>query len=404
MNILISGTINRPDILKMFDLLKDQTLTFVEYPACFDERTPEVYAPYGTVFSWRDFRSADELLDKTQPDRVVLLFNSSFNQVALRLAAKRRAIPVIHLEHGFRLRADADSQKELDAVAKRQRSTQRFLNPKELLENNAFLTGTLLTLRGEERDNLLEYLELTYFEVPDTHSLRASAQIRKCDAYVTYSKEIFEYARELDNIGSDVPVHFTGIPQFDDFRAEVSYVIPKSVLLIDHQFVNGGYFGWNVEFRKSWAQMLVSCVEKSGRQLFIKTHPGDRSSVWKPYLDAKRVKTVTHEELVTQGFETVVGVLSTLMLPFAAQKHTTILGLEIHPHSGHFVSEPLAHWGILAPSFDWAQFEGSLTDPNPIHDQQVPRKSEFTRAFLCTLDGGAKKRLTDALLAPFDVS
>lgn len=403
MNLLISGTINRPDILKMFDLLKDQTLTFVEYPACFDERTPKVYAPYGTVFSWRDFKSADELLDKTQPDRVVLLFNSSFNQVALRLAAKRRAIPVIHLEHGFRIRADADSQKEIDAVAKRQRSTQRFLNPKELLKNNAFLTGTLLTLKGEERDQLLEYLELTYFEVPDTQSLRASAEMRRCDAYVTYSKEIFEYARELDNIGSDVPVHFTGIPQFDDFRAEVSNVIPKSVLLIDHQFVNGGYFGWNLEFRKSWAHKLVSCIEKSGRQLFIKTHPGDTSGVWKPYLHAQQVKTVTHEELVTQGFETVVGVLSTLMLPFAAQTHTTLLGLDIHPESGHFVSQPLANSGILAPCFDWTQFERSLTDLRPVHREQVQRKCEFTKAFLCTLDGGAKERLTDALLSPFDV-
>lgn len=400
MNILISGTINRPDILKMFDLLKDQELTFVEYAACLNENTAEVYAPYGPVFSWRDFKSADELLDKTRPERVVLLFNSSFNQVALRLAAKRRAIPVIHLEHGFRLRADADAQKELDAVAKKQRSTQRFLKPKELLENNAFLTGTLLTLRGEERDQLLEYLELTYFEVPDTHSLRASAQIRRCDAYVTYSREIFEYARELDDIGPDVPVHLIGIPQFDDFREQVTNVIPNSVLLVDHQYANQGYYGWNIEFRKAWADKLVKMVEDSGRRLFVKTHPGDRSGVWTPFIATNAVSLVDKDELISIGYEIILGILSTLLLPLASQVHTTVFTLEIHPAPTYLVSAPLVDSGVASPVFSWFELESHFRRHNKIADEQFLHKSSFTSRFLTSLDGLATRRLRQAILDP----
>ncbi len=401
MRVLVTGTINRPDILIMFQKMRDHALFFVEYASSLDANTANYYKDYGPVESWRDFPSADALLDEIRPDRVVLLFNTSFNQVALRLAAKRRAIPVVHLEHGFRLRADTAEQRRISDVLVGQRRVKRFTNPLELFRNNAFLLGSLMTLRGQERVALLEYLELTYFELPNIDNMRTTSTIRRCDAYLAYSPEIFRYHQEIDEIGPEVPVHFTGVPQFDPFRKTAQSIIPSSVLLIDHQYANAGHFGWNLSFREQWAKELLTRVEDVGRQLYVKTHPEDRSGVWDPYVAAKRVQMIDSGQVHKHGFEIITGALSTLLLPLAAQDHTTLLTLEIHPEPGHFASAPLVDAGIAEPCFSWAEFSHALITSDILFKRQFERKALFIPEFLFVLDGKSGDRVRRAILNPF---
>jgi len=402
MRILITGTINRPDILKMFDLLaNDHQLFFVEYEDVFDDGKTHQYFNYGQVKTWHESGSALRLLDECQPDRVVVLFNSSFNQVALILAARERGVPVIHVEHGFRLRADSKSQTQLDDVAMRQRPLSRLLQVRKVAKNNSFLFRSIAALGTEARSRLLTYLEATYLQGPSTHTLFETAEIRRCDAYISFSPEVFEYHRVMDRIENQ-PVHFVGIPQFDDFRVSSDRHGNDHVLLVDNQFVNGGFFGWHMEFRMEWAKRLLHEVEDAGLKLFVKTHPGDRSGVWADWAKESRLTLAASDDLSTQGFGTVIGSLSTLMLPFAVRTDTAIISLEIHPQSGHFPSEALVCAGIAHPVFDWEEFREALRNRDQILARQTKHKEPFLRQFLFALDGGAKKRLTGKILDPFD--
>src|SRR4051794_23100652 len=101
---LITGLLSRPDLLRLFDECRGHVeMAFIEYAFNWSVRTNEEhYRPYGEVRHWSDFENVDAVLDAFSPDLVVLLYNSSLNQILLKLAAQRRGIRTCHLEHGLR--------------------------------------------------------------------------------------------------------------------------------------------------------------------------------------------------------------------------------------------------------------------------------------------------------------
>lgn len=401
-SLVVSGAIGRADILEIVaPLAAHYRLRFVEYP-WFWERPLDraVYSPLGTVVTWSEAVSAQRFLERERPSAVVLFYNTAYNQVALRIAARERGIPVIHLEHGFRLRAGVSQAARLmDREARERWRVRRVAKRLESARNYAFLARSLADGGRRERTELASYLQHTFVRGVDSASLRSTTEIRRCDVYVSFSPECFEYHREMDAIPAGHSVEYVGFPQFDAYLDKSSQTESDLVLLVDHQFHNSGMFGWTAEFRRSWAERLARLVKAAGRSLVVKTHPGDQSGVWEPFVRNGEVRLLSHGELpaLTDRIGLVLGTFSTLQVPLAAMRHVALLALEIHPETGAFPSKVFVDAGVAEPIFTWDELERALRDVDGVRARQQPHKSAYTRQFVHALDGHAAERLVAAV-------
>src|SRR5437763_1572862 len=150
-------------------------------------------------------------MDQLRPDRVILLFVTSLNQVALRVAARQRGIETVHLEHGYRVPLGGTEAEELldEGYARGLRT-----EPARALRTHLFFLGTLLRARSFA---LLRYGVEVLGRGVSIQLLREWADLRRTDRYVSFSKECFDYHEEVDQL-RDTPessCDFVGVPQFE---------------------------------------------------------------------------------------------------------------------------------------------------------------------------------------------
>jgi len=397
--VLVTGTISRADIAEMFrPLAAGCDLTFVEYEREWGEGVDAaVYRGLGELTTWEAHRSANELLDSVRPSRIVLLFTSSLNQVALRAAARARGIETVHVEHGYRLPAsDVPSVRPTPTAAGEPRLSG--------WRTHSFFLRSSFERSPTVVQQLLAYAAAVARSGVTPTVLRRFADLRRPDRYVSYSQECFDYHRDIDVIppAVDAMTVFTGVPQFDDFEVWASVKPAREAVLIDHQFHNVGWFGWNLDFRREWVQQLGRAVADAGiEQLYVKLHPGDRSNAWDSII-GERIRVVDRDELpeLARRVSFVLGSFSTMQMPFVAQPHIATISLEIHPESGRFPSRRFVEAGVSEPVRSFDGLRGLLVRTDALRAQQDPAKSAFTERFLERLDGRAGSRITEAILSP----
>jgi hypothetical protein len=407
--VLVVGTINRPDILSMFDKARGQVeLHFLEYFHHWGfPLEPSRYAPYGKVHCWHELKSAESFLRELRPERIFFMYVSSLNQIALRLAARKLGIPTYHLEHGFRRpfgdKLDADGM----LLDRRRRFTWKKLRYETPVAagNHAFFLRSLVNLSGAERRRLLELGWVLYVTGATPELMASYADLRRTDHYVAFSPATFAYHAESDRVASaEVPpkVHYVGVPYFDELDSvDTGTVDPRNVILVDHQFHNGNLFGWTLDFRKRWVAEIARLIHEHDLRLYVKEHPGDVSRSWEPHLAPNRIELVGKDGLAALMPSTrlVLGTFSTMQMPLAAMPHTAVVSLEIHPQDGYFSSRVLVEAGAahVVRSFD--ELSAVLRAPQPILEAQARRKSEYVERFVHRRDGRAGERLRDILTA-----
>lgn len=403
--LLVVGAINRPDILAMFrDVAPHADLTFLEYYFHWGHASkPEHYAPYGRLVHWHEYRDADAVIDDVRPDEVVLFYVSSLNQVALKLAAQARGIRTRHLEHGHRLRYEDSLQGHVSRRELAQRFDRAKLRREHTItaRNHAFFLRSVVTAARPIRRDLAAFGASVYLRGSSPDLLRRYGWLRQPDEYLAFSPETFEYHRVQDAVEDGArPVRHLGIPYFDRLCGLAPRVEERNVLLIDHQFHNGGLFGWNVPFRRRWADELLRTLQGAGRRLFVKLHPGDRSAVWEPHVAAGSVERVDDASLpdVVARTRVVLGTFSTMQLPLAGLAHTVVLTLEIHPESGHFPSRRFVESGVARAVRSFSELGDALASSTELHAEQSVHKASFVAQYLHRMDGRAGERLREALL------
>jgi hypothetical protein len=391
--LLICGALSRPDILGILARSVGRfEMVFIEY--AYNEGTgidKTVYEPFGEVLTWEQFRSADALLDQVRPDRVVLFYTTSLNQVALRQAALDRDINVLHLEHGIPL--PVVSRMSATASVPRLRNSD--------WRTHAFFLRSLPRRRPRVQRLLIKYAVAVQRHGPTSEILQRFATIRRADRYVSFSRECIAYHVDMDRI-ADPPqvVSITGAPQFDDFRlADPPSRLRPAALLIDHQLHNAGWCGWTLAYRDPWVRGIASAVKAAGYELYVKTHPGDRSNAWDSFAAAGEVKLVSRSDVADLANEVpfVLGTFSTLQSALAAMPQVAHVTLEIHPDSRWFPSRRLVEMGIAEPVTDFGGLEMALRRYDELQLRQAPHKPEFIKQFLYALDGQAGQRVSDAL-------
>ena len=387
---------NRPDVVAMFRGV-DARMTFLEYEDNWGVRLdPSTYDPFGDVTTWEQHRSVDGLLDRLQPDRLVMISVNSREQVALRVAAREGGLEVVHVEHGYRLPLQTRLAPEVESGSKRYRSPG--------VRRHAFFARSLAHRRRGDRAKLVRY---AYGTVRDrSHRLLlSSADLRRADRYVSYAPECFAFHREADRVPATVAERtvFTGVPQFDCFRDLAGDPDPDAVLLVDTQIHNAGIRGWDAAFRKPWVDELFQVVcMRAGKTLYVKEHPGDTTDAWRPYVGRGVVRLHSLEEVAERSRTTPValGIMSTLQMPVAAQPRTAMISLEIHPGHGPRLSQRFVEAGVCEPVDSFEELSAALARSDELRARQAPQKQSFTAQFLHRLDGRAAERLAEALVKP----
>jgi hypothetical protein len=405
--ILVTGTIDRPDILSMFrDVTDSVSLTFVEYYFNWGIKCrPEHFKAYGPLRFWDEFRHANDLLDQLRPDRIVFFYISSLNQVALKLAAQARGIPTLHLEHGARqsYSVSADHYPLNDGVEKRLTLLKLRRERGHILGNHAFFLRSLVQIRPPDRRDLFRYALRSYTRGLTIETRRQFGRMRQPDRYIAFSPAIFEFHRVQDAMSSEdlQRVTYIGLPQFDLFcNLPVAPIDPRNVILIDHQNHGGHRYGWTLDFRREWVRKIHETISELGLRLLVKEHPGDLSNSWAPYVDRGNVEIIDNARLRESLPSTrlILGGFSTMQLPLIALPHTVLITLEIHPERAVPSSKQFIDAGVAAAVTDFQQLRANLLDVERLATEQRKHKPAFIQQFLHKMDGHAGARLRDILI------
>jgi hypothetical protein len=399
--LLVAATINRADLLALFDgVAASSRVAFIEYDDHWGTALDRsLYAPYGDVSTWREHSNADQLLDRVDPDRVVMLAISSREQVALRVAARERGIEVIHLEHGYRLPVETR-----EALGMHRLGTARRIQPG--VGRHAFFARSLLSPGHRPRRRLAAYAVATARGLSNERA-GAFGDVRRPDRYVSFSPECFAFHRQIDRVPEALAARteYVGVPSFDCFVDEPDELDHEAVALIDHQLHNAGIAGWNEDFHRAWAASLFETVcGRAGKTLYVKEHPGDRTGSWAPFAGrgVELIGSIGELAVKLRSVPTVLAGVTTLQIPAAALRHIALITLEIHPRRGVDLSNRFIAAGVAEPVRSFNELFVALGSVDRLRERQAQRKAAFIEQFLHRLDGRSHERLGAALLGGLD--
>jgi len=98
MKILVNWDYERADLMKQFDILKQD----IEFVFIYKNSEPQggkefLYGQH--VLYWNNFNSPYQLLSEAKPDKIIFHDIESFLQVSLNIATQNTGIQTLVLEH-----------------------------------------------------------------------------------------------------------------------------------------------------------------------------------------------------------------------------------------------------------------------------------------------------------------
>ena len=404
--ILLVGDYNRDDFLYVAKFLhKEIDFYFIEHisqnyvtnSGCFR---------YGNVLFWKDFCDAYELLDQIRPDKVVFYFIESYCHVALNVACGVKSVPTFHLEHGVRyplvhyemiLQSKPPIKRPAGFYGTRLRE---FF---DRYKSRRFFRHTQKNSPDSERAFLRQY-----FGVRSRHSIhetykKLKSKYRLADTYISFSPEIFNFHKELEDLPDDYPVKHIGIPMFDKFFAWRHLLDSgENILLIDQPLWELGLFGWTKTYRAFFLENLQQIALSMNKKLHIKPHPLNDLSLYEPIKKAGDVQIMEAEdwESVVPDINTVLGISSTLLMPFLGMDHVCCFTMEMQPAQVEFQgSQFYVKSGVCDPVISFDELRQKMNKRRTWHQKQQASKEHFIHKWMYRFDGNCSKRLKEILLA-----
>lgn len=344
---------------------------------------------------WNEFKTAQEILDEIKPDRVVFMGLAGLRAIALNMAARRRSIPTLILQHGYF------------------RSLEEYLARSTPAPNAAVETKT--TIRSSSAWNAVRFMLRSNIAEDPTDSLRAIAMLvmsrrtdhyrsrlrfrfrgRMPDRYITYSDATSEIHRQLDAASgsSIIPI---GIPEFDPlFRllASSNECSKKGVLLIDSPNADNRYgvTDTSIEKKARFLGDLAMRLERRGYELIVKLHPETYEATWLP--SARNIRYVKDHELgsLIQEADACLGFDSTLVIPAIIARPTMLF--ELRESSLTTAAREL---GVATVVRGLECSDEQLSVLLDAKERLAEQLSRFTQRFAHSADGNATKRLANAL-------
>lgn len=403
--IILVGDYSREDRLHVAKLLKDKAdfyfIEFLNKKEVFSWKHRE----YGREIFWKDFSDAYDLLERIGPSRIVFYFLEAYNHVALNVAARTKGIPTYHLEHGVRFFVEGavfnyDTPKPL--LKRLLSDPVRFIsNGIDRFKNKRFYDNTLQKSDGEARACLEEF-----YKIRSTHGIldtfkKVRNTLRWPDEYISFSPLIFEFHKASENLPEDYPVHFIGIPAFDQFAQWKNLQeVGNAVLFIDQPMYEQKLMGWTSAYKKEFLSRLSTIVNDLGRKLIIKPHPWNDKSVYDAILSNSDVVIVENDwSNVVDKIDTVIGFSSTLLVPFIAMQQLCCFTMEMHPQKG---TKPFSYFflgsGACHAVQSFEELNENLAERKTWHEKQKLAKENFVDEYMFRFDGKSSERLIGILL------
>jgi hypothetical protein len=347
---------------------------------------------------WNEFSTAQQILDRIKPDRLVFMGLSGLRTIALNMAARRRRIPTFILQHGYFRSLDdylslfASQSKTVAEVKTTTHASSAWQAVRFMLRSN---------ITEEPIDSLRAVAMLLALRRTDYYRshLRFRFRGRMPDRYITYSEATAKIHRQLDHASSSsiIPV---GIPEFDPiFRLLASSKgdRKKNVLLIDSPNAENRYgvTPTSIERKVRFLNDLSVRLERQGYPLVVKLHPETYGATWLPspgnirYVRDHDVGPLIQEAHACLGFD------STLVIPAIIARPTMLFEL---CESNLTINAREFKVAIVVRGLECSDDQlSALLDAKERSAKQLER---FTLWFAHSADGNATKRLANALREP----
>lgn len=340
------------------------------------------------VVFWNDFTSAQQLLDKLKPDKIVFMSIDSGLNIVLNHVARKRGVRTYILQHG--LLSNYADYRSRDRKSKGMRVPSE--RPQTSFSTGAFFKSSL---------SLADLAALWLF--PLHNYLRKKESQRFADRWVRFNARMPDFyicyteQNSLIHRQTDAPLpskfRYIGIPELDEFFvARRSSPHHRYFLLIDQPFADNRY-GEHICSREQMIahyETLNNYCVANGARLVVKLHPESYHSDWLP--DHENITwlrdTAELPDLVLNA-EGCFGYFSTLLLPAIVFNRCVLFRVSENEMQRD------AHRFGLAALIDFFNYH-----PDDFRWDRLSKEglNEFVQKYLLFADGKSVDRLRDILL------
>lgn len=354
----------------------------------------------GQIHYWSDFRNAQVLLRKINPDKVVFMALDSPLVGVLNTVCKKVGITTVVLQHGMFHSFE---------LYKEQQTRSRSIASQEgnQVDSNALRKGilsfVLSSIRWYNLRFLVDQFKVSWFERSMT-KIEAKTRVLSnnfiADTYLVYSK----YNARIFTIRDGVDpskMSEVGMPEMDGFvAANKKYSINENdpyLLLIDFPMAEVKKYGTNgLGYTKDQVNLYYSGLsqfaKKIGCKLKIKLHPYSYdSSFFEVDENVELLRETDLTELIFKA-KYIIGSVSSAMIPAVLYRKTALIRVF---ENSDFIDYVVAKGLANAISVEDAV---NGTVPQDLFIETKKETKSFESDFVFKADGNSTDRLINALL------
>jgi len=396
MKILVNWDYERADLMKQFDILKQD----IEFVFIYKNSEPQegqelLYGQH--VLYWNNFNSPYQLLSEAKPDKIIFHDIESFLQVSLNIAAQNTGIQTLVLEHG--LRGDYEVEIALQSytytstIAKKT-GTKSTEDPKLSVKNKSSLQFYLNAFKFKNIASLFHFLLFPFIRKKYGLTVglyKCPFKLREANTYINFTNHNASYILKRDRV-SIKKIISIGNPCFDDIFIQLGKIIKNSAnyyLLIDCPYCEQSVFNMKKETKAAFYIKLNTFCLSHNSTLKIKLHPQSYGAEYLPLHDnIEYLREYNIAELIANAKACFMLNLSTLS-PLAMYYSKCIyFNTEINPYDKELIESE------YIPAYNFYTF-----DPSELIFKELPSevKKEIKKRYLYSTDGKATERLQNIL-------
>ena len=275
-----------------------------------------------------DYLTSQKLLNHIKPDVIVFFEIFDFYQIAIAIAAKKKGIKTIFLDHGAVTSSRnyiKNNTLKLKKITLNKWKSILFRIP-SIIKSRIFYFATLPFI---SKKSLVNYLTLPHFIYRYTNAKALNLNPfpeKDAGAYILFNKNNYIHYNYLYHI-TPSNVFYSGIPTFDFLRKGDEH---EHIIYIDSPYFELNLFGWDKNHHHKVAVALNNFSEKTKRMIYVKLHPLSDINIWNSYnLKSAYIKIIQFEnyESLYANARMILGYSSSMIPGFlSARKNVVLLG------------------------------------------------------------------------------
>lgn len=394
MKILVNWDYERPDLMKQFDILKQD----IEFVFIYKNSEPQegkelLYGQH--VLYWNNFNSPYQLLNEAKPDKIIFHDIESFLQVSLNIAAQNTGIQTLVFEHGLRgdYEVDIALQSYTSTIAKRTR-TNGNEDSKLSAKNKSSLQFYLRAFKLKNIASLFHFLLFPFIRKKYGLTVglyKCPFKLREANAYINFTNHNASYILKRDGV-SIKKIISIGNPCFDDIFIQLGKTIKNSAnyyLLIDCPYCEQSIFKMKKETKAAFYLKLNAFCLSHNSRLKIKLHPQSYVAEYLPlHANIEYFREFNIAELIANAKACFLINLSTLSPLAMYYSKCVYFNTEINPYDKELIDNE------YIPSYNFNTFNPSELIFTELTSEV---KKEIKERYLYSTDGKATERLSNIL-------